>query len=340
MQPDASVPAIVSPLSRTARLRRRLGRGRAALRAGDLAGAQRRAEQVRCALPAPGERSPVAGDVAVSCLQLLGDIRRDRDDLDGAVRLHRQSLRIAPDDDRRARCLAQLRVGDCLRLQAQYADSERELRAAVDLARRCEPPDPMLTAATLNALGILCKDIRRFHDAARHYGEALALLRSALGADHPRLAFVFHNLAGLEHAQGRYAAAEPLARHAIALRERGDGPTSPGAAGDLAVLGAVLLGLGRLSEAEVALNRSRRLWTSLRGVDHYEMAVVLSNLGSVLDARGDHDAARSHWRQARRIKQRVLGDRHPEVVALRHTVRSDRTDGSTSAGAVAVGRAT
>jgi hypothetical protein len=88
-------------------------------------------------------------------------------------------------------------------------------------------------------------------------------------------------------------------------------------AGALAVLGAVLVGLGALTEAEAARCESMRLWQSLRGAEHFEVGVALTNLAAVQHARDDLPAARSHWQHALRIKQPILGDRHPEVVALR-----------------------
>jgi hypothetical protein len=65
-------------------------------------------------------------------------------------------------------------------------------------------------------------------------------------------------------------------------------------AGALAVLGAVLVGLGALTEAEAARCESMRLWQSLRGAEHFEVGVALTNLAAVQHARDDLPAARSH----------------------------------------------
>src|SRR6476620_10697712 len=57
---------------------------------------------------------------------------------------------------------------------------------------------------------------------------------------------VLHNLAGLDHARGRYAEAEPVARRGLEIRHRsGD---SGGVAADAAALAAILEALGRGEE--------------------------------------------------------------------------------------------
>jgi hypothetical protein len=69
----------------------------------------------------------------------------------------------------------------------------------------------------------------------------------------PRLANLFHNFAGLDHAQHRFVEGEPHARRSLSLRMLGEGPAPTAAAGDLAVRGALLLGQDRNAEAERAL---------------------------------------------------------------------------------------
>ena len=111
-------------------------------------------------------------------------------------------------------------------------------------------------------------------------------MREVLGPDHPDLASLFHNLAGLAHACGQHADGEEHARHAIALREVTFGPDSPEVAADLAVLGALLAGQGRHEEAEAIFRATLATWTRHRGPDHYEVAVSLHHLGVLHAGRG------------------------------------------------------
>jgi hypothetical protein len=94
------------------------------------------------------------------------------------------------------------------------------------------------------------------------------------------VAAVLHNLAGLAHVEGRFAAAEAPARAALALHERLDGPGSSTAAADTAVLGAVLPGMGRFEESEAALVRAMTIWLRHAGPGHHEVAGCLHTWAS------------------------------------------------------------
>ena len=138
----------------------------------------------------------------------------------------------------------------------QHAATPRQLPASGGRPPQGARPRKvtLVVAGAHNASGNLTKDTGRYDEAARHYGQARDGLETLLGQDHPDLAALFHNLAGLQHAQGNYDAGEPLARRAISLRGT-PSPTRarPSSAGDLAVLGALLAGQRRYAEAEAVL---------------------------------------------------------------------------------------
>ena len=203
------------------------------------------------------------------------------------------------------------RRADTRRLTGEYAAAEADLDRALAMA-----VSPLRVAGAHNAAGILAKDTGKFDAAADHYARALTGMRATLGEDHPDLASLFHNLAGLAHARGRHAEGEPHARHAIALREQNFGPDSPEVAADLAVLGAVLAGQGRSEEAEAVFRSTLATWTRHRGPDHYEVAVSLHHLGVLHAAAGDHETASGELRRAWAVKNETLGPDHAETRAL------------------------
>jgi tetratricopeptide (TPR) repeat protein len=92
--------------------------------------------------------------------------------------------------------------------------------------------------------------------------------------------------------------------------------TSAGVAGDLAVLGALLLGQGRYAEAEEVLLQSLAIWRHHFGQEHYEIAVVQNNLAAVYTALGDLQQAERTYNAALQIKRGILGADHPEVTYL------------------------
>jgi tetratricopeptide (TPR) repeat protein len=211
------------------------------------------------------------------------------------------------------------RRGNTLRLLALHEQAHADLERAQELAH-----NPLVRAGAHNAAGILAKDTGQHDTAARHYQQALDLAVHVHGRHDPRLASLLHNLAGLKHAQGKYAEGEPYARLAVDLREQQTGPDSVELAGDLAVLGALLAGRDRLEEAERISTRTLDIWTRRRGPTHYEVAVALHNLAALDATRGRLEQARRRYQHALQIKRRVLREDHPEVRALATTL--DRLD--------------
>lgn len=218
----------------------------------------------------------VAALRVTSDLQLaLADLRAGLDTLHVMVAVldTREDPRTDLDRDRLAAALT--RRGDTVRLSAEYDNAASDLDRAVITARGAA-----VRAWALNAKGILAKDTGRYDQAAGLYAEALVGLRQVLGDDHPDIATLFHNLAGLEHAKRDFQAGEALARRAVALREKGYGADSAEVAADLAVLGALLAGQGRYDEAEAVFLSTTKAWTRLRGPDHYEVAVASQHLAA------------------------------------------------------------
>lgn len=102
------------------------------------------------------------------------------------------------------------------------------------------------------------------------------------------------NLAGLSHARGDPAVAEALARSGIAIREGLPGLDPHALAEDNAALAAILIDLGRLSEAGAILRRVLRTSERVYGPVHYEIAT--------------------------NMKIAVLGGRPPDLVITLHNL--------------------
>jgi tetratricopeptide (TPR) repeat protein len=258
----------------------------------------------------------------IAGLELLARVRRDLTDFVGCAELHQRALTaldMAPPAANRdqLRLAALVRLGEALRLLGKFPEAEDALKRAVQLAEDKHPPDPINRAMALNGLGIVFKDTQRFEQAGQHYRQALMLLEQTLGPHDLELAPLYHNLAGLQHAQDHFAEGEPLARRALELRAAHEGLETTAAAGDLAVLGALLLGQHRYTEAETVLERSLAIWEGRYGRHHYEVGVVKHNLAALYQARGDAARALRTFTEVFHIKSHILGPTHPDVVSLR-----------------------
>ena len=201
-----------------------------------------------------------------------------------------------------------------LRDQAHYREAEVLLRRALAVADEgAESHDPRI-CPVLNELGVLYKYMGRFDEAGQVYHRALAVAAGRAGhPDDATMATLYHNLGGLEHARERYAAGEPYARRAVAIREQLLGPNHPEVAADLAALAPILDAQGKRREAAAMMVRSLGILEQAYGPDHYEVAVTLNNLAALCYAEGNRAEALRLYSRALAIKEKQLGSDHPDV---------------------------
>jgi tetratricopeptide (TPR) repeat protein len=265
---------------------------------------------------AEGPRSP---DVANALFE-LGQILEARDRLPAARAAYARSRAIlgrparGKDADPDVARLS-IRVLTCLagidRQRGAYAAAERGFQAALREVTRVFGPRDLDVASLLNNLGVLRKYQGRFAEAIVFYKRALPMLER--GGDRGALATLYHNLGGIEHARGRYAAGEPHARKSVELREAELGPHHIAVAADLAALAALVEGRGRLEEAAALYTRAIAIFKRKLGPASAEVALDLAGLASVRQAQGKLGEARRLYARALPLQERVFGAGHPEV---------------------------
>ncbi|MBO2446801.1 tetratricopeptide repeat protein [Actinomadura barringtoniae] len=138
--------------------------------------------------------------------------------------------------------------------QGQYPQAEKLLLEALALCWDLGEGGAMLAAGVSNELGVLYKATGRIDEAEPCYWHALEIFERILGPDHPQIASIYHNLAGLEHSRRNWPEAERLGRRSVAIRERSLGPGHIEVAADKAALAAVLVDAGKPAEATRLLN--------------------------------------------------------------------------------------
>lgn len=204
-------------------------------------------------------------------------------------------------------------------MAGDFSAAGRILRALLRQATRRRYP-PVVLAAIHNQLGILAKATHRFAAAERHYMAALPVARRH--PDNPwfELADLYHNLGGLAHARGDFAAGEPLARKAITLRARRHGPRAIVTWLDRAAHAALLDGLGRHAEAAKVCRAALPVYRRHYGGGDNEVAVTLNNLGCSYARMGRRAEAIACLRRAVELKRRLFGPRSPETLLTRRNL--------------------
>lgn len=269
---------------------------------------------------AVGARHP---DVANLLLE-LARIERDLGRLPAAERLARRSLatitpfaRLRVPEIRRIRVQAMGTLAHLLVARGAWPEARgiyaRALRAAAPLGPR--DPDRI---ALWNERAIFYKFEGRLEQAARLYARALTALGTHRDPDAE--AALLHNLAGLDHARGRFGRAERFARRGLARRAVAVGREHPSYAADLAGYGAIVAGQERWARAKSLYVRAVRILERASGPDHPEIAYTLGNLGAACEATGHLDEARRHYARALAVARRTIGTRNVDVAVMLHNM--------------------
>ena len=141
----------------------------------------------------------------------------------------------------------------------------------------------------------------KYDEAVPLLQEALSIVAPALGSEHPLVGIYKINLASAYLARKEPAAAEPLLRHALQIRQRAPGVVpsrrrtlpeddwSVGATKSL--LGATLVALKRYAEAEPVLLAARRDIDITPGPQSPEAKATIARLVALYVAWGRSDKA-------------------------------------------------
>jgi len=200
----------------------------------------------------------------------------------------------------------------------EYAHAETDLQSALAITL-CEFGEASVeTAEARNDLGVLYKHWGRFEEALRLYENAL----QSIGKESPEAGTLYHNIGGILHAQGKYAAAEEPARKAWDISRGRLGEDDPKAMVDAVAYAAVLDGLERYEESEPIYHRALKIFEMGHNPDHFEIAATLHNLAALLATSRRYGEAEQSYRRALAIKQKLLGADAVETPLTGHNLGS------------------
>jgi len=224
----------------------------------------------------------------------------------------------------RARTLAI--AGAIRRIQGDYVLAEDDLEdaLAISVAEFGEASEE--AAEARNNLAVLYKYCGRFDDGLKLYTEALGSIVATHGEESLASATIYHNIGGILHARGNFAAAEEPARKAWEISRQLLGEDDPQTMLDSAAYAGVLDGLERYDESEPIYRRVLAVFERAYGPDHYEVAATLHNLAAVLAACGHCQEAEGHYRRALAAKENLLGAGSPDVALTRNNLGKLLTD--------------
>eukprot|EP00301_Raphidiophrys_heterophryoidea_P025995 c8859_g1_i1.p1 GENE.c8859_g1_i1~~c8859_g1_i1.p1 ORF type:complete len:1625 (+),score=443.39 c8859_g1_i1:129-5003(+) len=154
-------------------------------------------------------------------------------------------------------------------------------------------------------------------EARTLFEQALEIRLQSFGPNHVDVAEVQNGLAELLFKLGLADQAEPMYRKSLALRTELLPENHPDTAEVLNNMGEMFLAQKRFSEArdlfDQALHIRQKGRKPEQWVDCTETAKVLNNLGILCAATGDKAAAAPLLMRALKMRERVLGNEHPDL---------------------------
>ncbi|MEO8670969.1 MAG: serine/threonine-protein kinase [Tahibacter sp.] len=160
--------------------------------------------------------------------------------------------------------------------------AEAALRENLQAQRSALGEDNAAVGSTLNNLGNVLNQQRRYADAEPLLRDALRLARAQRGENHPALTPILLNLSTSVFEQGRHDEGIDLQQKALALA-----PREPQQQYAIALnnLGYKLYQVGRLGEAETRWREATRIFAEV-APNHVDRAMILSSLGRLLTETG------------------------------------------------------
>ena len=199
-----------------------------------------------------------------------------------------------------------------LQLRGEFEQAEQLLLRARRILDRARVRDADY-ASVLNDLGVLWKARGWFEAARAAYRTALPIFLCARPADRDTIATLYHNLGGIEHASGRYATAERLARRGLSIRRRLPGSNILAIAADEAALAVILMDRRKLGASDRLSRHALAAFRRQLGPRHYEIGMLLASRAVLHQVRGHTGAASRCYVRSLEILEAAIGRSHPDV---------------------------
>ncbi|MES1260613.1 MAG: tetratricopeptide repeat protein [Acidobacteriota bacterium] len=191
-----------------------------------------------------------------------------------------------------------------------YAAAEQAFQQALHEAERFGRNDSRV-ASTLNGLGLVYKDAKRYPEADTALRRALEILEGGATAGSVDVADITFTLASVLVEQGRQQAAIPLFGQSLSIYEQVTGGQSVKSASAHCAIGEAYLALKAWSDAERPLKRCADLREADGGVLSPALGDALYNLALVYEKEGRYALAEPRYRLAEKIRESTLGITSP-----------------------------
>jgi serine/threonine protein kinase/tetratricopeptide (TPR) repeat protein len=220
------------------------------------------------------------------------------------------------------------------RLDGAYVPAEAALREAIALLDSHSGGHPD-RGVMLNDLGNAIAARGEVELARETYTEALRDSTASFGAEHPRVANVYFNLARLEFAQSRFDEARTQLARARVIYVEAHGPRHRDVGSVEMLLAGIDVASGQLEQAEAHASLAEQIYAVELAADNVDRAEPRLLLGHIAFFSSRFDEAIEHYRAGLALQQAALPPGHI-AMADTHTnlglVQIERADGDAAVG--------
>jgi len=155
----------------------------------------------------------------------------------------------------------------------------------------------------------------------RQYGEAEHLFQAAIeqaerfGPKDARLGASLNALGVVYFDEKNYAAAEPLFKRALSIREESLGPEHPDVGATLNNLAEIYWSQKNYAAAGLLFTRALEIAEKTLGAEHPNVGDGLNNLAALYRDQGNYVAAEPLYKRSLAIAEKAFGPEHPNVGA-------------------------
>ncbi len=240
-------------------------------------------------------------DVRAGLLDVLGSVMVEIGDLDEAVLVHAESVRLwrkvhqEPHPDL---AIAENNLANALLTRGRVDEAEGHARESLRLFALLPDAPPAEVARARDNFGLILLQEKRFAEAEVELGASIDIEREANVAYGPNVGTAVENFAELERQRGNNAEAERLYVESLARARAGLGPDHPRTLMIENNLAATWCDMGRDAEAKVELERVLEALHKVYGPRNQISAMTLENLATAKKHLGDVDGAVSDYDEA------------------------------------------
>jgi tetratricopeptide (TPR) repeat protein len=215
-------------------------------------------------------------------VRLRADIAQDLGEMDRAISLAEESLRLAEaSGEAGVICESRGILAGLRRRQGRLDEAKVLLGEVIEYLKQLGPDGAIRLGSALNSLAIVERFQNNLRGARDLYEEALAVRRNLYDRPHPDVAVVLVNLGKVYGDMADFDRAEPLLRESLEMHNAVYEGDHQGKAVAMDRLGTLLMQRGKFEEAETLLKEALRMFTATVGANHPFTATCTSSLGSL-----------------------------------------------------------